>query len=161
MVSGREWRRRLAAGFWRHAAPRAASACQRNRISRVASPATKTCIASKLESLKLRREFVRVAAGRKAAAPGLVLQAAPQPETPTRIARVRVGFTASRKVGNSVTRNRAKRRMRAAAARVLPNQGKPGTDYVLIARASTADRPFSALVADLAGALRRIESGNA
>jgi ribonuclease P protein component len=68
-----------------------------------------------------------------------------------------VGFTASRKVGNSVARNRAKRRMRAAAASVLPFHGRPGTDYVLIARASTPDRPFSALVADLESALRRIE----
>jgi ribonuclease P protein component len=48
--------------------------------------------------------------------------------------------------------------MRAVAAKVLPHQGRPGTDYVLIARASTAERPFAALVADLEGALRRIES---
>jgi ribonuclease P protein component len=106
--------------------------------------------------LKQRADFLRVAAGRKAVVPGLVLQAAPQPEMPTR--GIRVGFTASRKVGNSVTRNRAKRRMREAAARVVPYQGKPGTDYVLIARASTAERPFPALVADLEGALRRIGS---
>lgn len=109
-----------------------------------------------LERLKLRGDFLRVAAGRKVVAPSLVLQAAAQPETLTR--RIRVGFTASRKVGNAVIRNRAKRRMRAAAARILPHQGKPGTDYVLIARADTADRPFSALVADLVGALHRIES---
>jgi ribonuclease P protein component len=68
-----------------------------------------------------------------------------------------VGFTASRKVGNSVVRNRAKRRMRAAAASILPDQGRPGTDYVLIARASTAERPFPALLADLQSALRRVE----
>ena len=74
---------------------------------------------------------------------------------------MRVGFTASRKVGNAVVRNRAKRRMRAAAASVLPALGRPGTDYVLIARADTAHRPFAELIADLEAALRRIGRGGA
>ena len=74
---------------------------------------------------------------------------------------LRVGFTASRKVGNAVIRNRAKRRLRAAAAQILPVQGSPGTDYVLIARAATAARPYGALVADLAAALRRVERSRA
>jgi len=69
-----------------------------------------------------------------------------------------VGFTASRKVGNAVTRNRAKRRLRSAAASILLGKGKPGTDYVLIARTSTVDRPYHALVADLETALRRVKS---
>jgi ribonuclease P protein component len=51
--------------------------------------------------------------------------------------------------------------MREAAARVLPIHGRPGTDYVLIARASTADRPFAELLADLEAALRRIGRGTA
>ena len=74
---------------------------------------------------------------------------------------VRVGFTASRKVGNAVVRNRAKRRLRAAAAQILAAQGKPATDYVLIARGATAERPYAALLADLASALRRIERSTA
>ncbi len=72
---------------------------------------------------------------------------------------MRVGYTASRKVGNAVVRNRAKRRLRAAAARILAERGRPGTDYVLIARATTAERPFAALVDDLETALGRIEAG--
>lgn len=71
---------------------------------------------------------------------------------------MRVGFTASRKVGNAVVRNRAKRRLRAAA-RILAVEGRPGTDYVLIARGATAERPFSALLEDLEAALVRIEFG--
>jgi ribonuclease P protein component len=70
---------------------------------------------------------------------------------------IRVGFTASRKVGKAVCRNRAKRRLRAAAERVLPVHGRPGIDYVIIARRGTGDQPFSALLCDLEAALRRIE----
>jgi len=90
--------------------------------------------------------------------PGLVLQAARQPKNAACGAAVRVGFTASRKVGNAVVRNRAKRRLREVA-RVLAERGRPGTDYVLIARAGTADRPYMALVADLETALRRVDRG--
>ena len=69
---------------------------------------------------------------------------------------MRVGFTASRKVGNAVVRNRAKRRLRAAAALVLGRDGRPGTDYVLVARATTAARPYAELVGDLESALRQV-----
>jgi ribonuclease P protein component len=87
-------------------------------------------------------------------ATGVVVQAAPRPD---REAALRFGVTASRKVGGAVVRNRAKRRLRAAAADILPRLGRPATDYVLIARAGTVDRPWAALVADLEGALRRVD----
>ena len=71
---------------------------------------------------------------------------------------MRVGFTASRKVGNAVVRNRAKRRLRAAAAEILPRDGRPGTDYVLIARAGTGERRYAELLGDLAAALRQVDA---
>ena len=66
---------------------------------------------------------------------------------------MRVGFTASRKIGNAVARNRAKRRLRAAASAQLGLLGRPGHDYVLVARASVLGRDFEALLGDLAQAV--------
>jgi len=111
----------------------------------------------RLVRLKTRADFLRVAAGRaRVVRPGLVLQATAQPETVASSTGLRVGFTASRRVGNAVARNRAKRRLRAAAAAILPLQGKAVTDYVLIARGETGTRPYAELLADLEGALRQL-----
>jgi ribonuclease P protein component len=110
---------------------------------------------ARLIRLKTRGDFLRVAASRvRAVRPGLVLQAAPQPGDGD--AALRVGFTASRRVGNAVARNRAKRRLRAAAASILPLRGKAGIDYVLIARDGTAGRRYVELLSDLEGALRQV-----
>ena len=70
---------------------------------------------------------------------------------------VRVGFTASKKIGNAVARNRAKRRLRAIARDVLPKMARPGWDYVLVAKPGvTTLRDFALLLADLHGALARL-----
>ncbi len=69
----------------------------------------------------------------------------------------RIGYTASRKVGIAVARNRARRRLRAAVAEVMPRCAAPGHDYVLVARAATLKRPYAALVEDLRTALRRLD----
>lgn len=113
---------------------------------------------SGLVRLKTRADFLRVAAARRRAVrPGVMLQAAARPPDGGEAAGVRVGYTASRKVGNAVVRNRAKRRLRAAAAEVLARDGRPGTDYVLIARAETGARRYAELLGDLRSALRQVE----
>jgi ribonuclease P protein component len=120
--------------------------------------------------LKRRAEFLQVAAAnRKWVAPGLILQVRRQPSSESqsddapRAARrevvrdpVRVGFTASRKVGNAVKRNRARRRLRAVAAEVL-SDAEPGNDFVLIACPATVDRDYQALVGDLVAGLKRLK----
>ena len=108
---------------------------------------------STIDTLKKRREFLAASRSFRCSAPSLNLQARPRgAHEPT--AGVRVGFTCSKKVGNAVARNRAKRRLRAAAAQVLPRVGLPGWDYVLIGKADvTAVRPFPLLLDDLAKAL--------
>ncbi len=72
---------------------------------------------------------------------------------------VHVGFTCSKKVGNAVQRNRAKRRLRAAVRAVLPSMARPGWDYVLIGRHSaTATRGWPDLCRDLESALSRLHA---
>jgi ribonuclease P protein component len=117
-------------------------------------------MASGLVRLKIRADFLRVAArGRRAVRHGFILQAALRPAEAKAGGMVRVGFTASRKVGNAVIRNRAKRRLRAVAAEVLVRRGTPGTDYVLIARSTTGERAYAELVTDLETALHQVERG--
>jgi len=110
--------------------------------------------------LKRRPEFLRVAATRKKwAAPGLILQvrAHPADGEPARADDcLRVGFTASKKVGNSVERNRVKRRLRALTREILPVHAKPGFDLVLIGRRETINRPWLKLVDDLLKALDKM-----
>ena len=115
-----------------------------------------------VQRLTRRSEFLKVASGRrKSVAPGLILQAlsqtgGPQAEGPEGTNSVRVGFTASRKVGNAVARNRARRRLRAVAAQVLPAHAAIGHDYVVIARLETLERPFDELLGDLTAGLKRL-----
>jgi len=118
-----------------------------------------------LRRLRKRPEFLRVArAGRRWVTPGLILQVRRRQadETPRaapdETEAIGVGFTASRKVGKAVERNRARRRLRAVAREVLPQAGAPGHDYVLIARAGTLGRPYIELSKDLKTALARVSA---
>lgn len=116
-----------------------------------------------IERLRRRPDFLRVARGRKWVTPGVIVQARPTPaeaapdQKNKPLPSMRVGFTVTKKVGNATVRNRARRRLRAAADHLLPTHGRPGNDIVLIGRRTTLDRPFTALVDDLETALRRLK----
>jgi ribonuclease P protein component len=69
---------------------------------------------------------------------------------------MRVGFTVTKKVGNAVVRNRMKRRLRALAREVLPENGIAGADHVLIGRASGIERDYASLTAELKRALKKV-----
>ena len=102
--------------------------------------------------LTKRAEFLRAASsGRKAAFPGLVLQVRGRDDA----GPARCGFTVTKRVGNSVVRNRARRRLREAARLVLAENPLGGVDLVLIGRAGTLTRTFAALRDDVERALRR------
>jgi ribonuclease P protein component len=105
-----------------------------------------------MERLKRRQDFVAAARASYAAMPGMVVQMRARGDG----APPRVGFTATRKLGNAVIRNRVKRRLRELARVQLAAEARPGHDYVLIGRAPTAQRPFPDLENDLTSALKRL-----
>lgn len=107
-----------------------------------------------LVTLRDRADFLRAAKAKRSGQPAFLLQARDRQDSKDTI---RVGFTCSKKVGNAVARNRAKRRLREIARIVLPEQGVAGHDYVLVGRAhETATRNFSDLISDLRRALRKL-----
>ena len=97
-----------------------------------------------------RRDFLQARnLGQKALARGLVIQATKRDSDIWR-----VGLTASKKIGNAVCRNRARRRMRALAYQHLATIARPGVDYVLIARYDTINCDWQDLVTGLTKAIR-------
>lgn len=105
-----------------------------------------------LTVLTQRPDFQRTARGKRVAEAGFVLQMLRRPEDAAE--GIRIGYTCSKKVGNAVARNRAKRRLREVARAILPQNGKTGHDYVLIGRRNaTADLPFDQLLSDMEKAL--------
>jgi ribonuclease P protein component len=109
---------------------------------------------SKLTTLTKRADFQRASRSLRVVKPGFILQL--RQRTGSDVNAPRIGFTCSKKVGNAVQRNRAKRRLREIARLTLAERALHGVDYVLVGRAdATASLPFTRLTADLQDALRQ------
>ena len=103
-----------------------------------------------VERLRARREFLCVAEGYSERRRLLVVQG--RRRFPARDVAGE-GFTTTKKVGGSVVRNRARRRLREASRVLLPLLGVPGADYVFIARQETGTAPWPRLLDDMEMAL--------
>lgn len=106
--------------------------------------------------LTVRADYLSMQSGLKAATPFFVLQVRPQPD-PSQTFSYRVGFTASRKVGNAVVRNRARRRLRELVRLHLADLMPPGHDLVVIARTPAAIAPFPVLRDHFTRAIARLK----
>lgn len=107
----------------------------------------------KIRRLTRRPQFLAAAKGRSEARGAVVVQRLDREDGDPAVG---VGFTATRKIGGAVVRNRAKRRLREAARALLPLLASPGSDYVLVARMGTADRDWTRLLDDVSSALTRL-----
>lgn len=117
-------------------------------------PCEPSAVSACLMTMSKRADFLRASKAMHRATKGLILQARKRQPDEVDPDLIRVGYTCSKKVGNAVKRNRAKRRLRAIVREVMPAMGHAGWDYVLIGRAgATADRTYSDLVNDLTHAL--------
>ena len=114
-----------------------------------------------IDRLRKRRQFLHVAQGAKASGRYVSLQARHCEEIPAQQALVRFGLTASKKVGNAVIRNRARRRLRSAMLQLLSVHGRPGFDYVAVARTASVTADWRALLDDLTALFVRLSSVSA
>lgn len=110
----------------------------------------------KLARITKRPEYLAVAnTRRKWVTPSFILQAKPGKTDSS----PRAGFTTSKKVGNAIARNRARRRLKEAARAILQKKGQAGWDYVFIGREAATHYPYEKMMDDIRWALAKLASG--
>ena len=128
--------------------PKATSSTQKG------AGATQPAVFSCVKRITKRSDFIQASHAKRLGVKGFLLQARNRNDDDQAI---RVGFTCSKKVGNAVARNRAKRRLREITNLILISSAKKGWDYVLIGKKEvTASRDFIKLKNDLTYALQKI-----
>ena len=105
-----------------------------------------------LRTLKSRPEFLAVRGGKRSSTPAFLIEMRERPEPVREVSGARFGFTITKKIGNAVTRNRIRRRLKAAFAAKAAELARPTCDYVIVARIAALDRPFALLLEDVARA---------
>lgn len=109
-----------------------------------------------LQTLKSRREFLRVRGGDRVSTAAFLMEMRRRDGPDLNVSGARFGLTITKKLGNAVTRNRIRRRLKAALAAHAGNLARPDGDYVVVARAAAVDRQFSVLLTDVERALARL-----
>ena len=107
-----------------------------------------------MERMKRRQDFVAAAKAFSQAMPSLIVQMRRRDDA----AAPRMGFTCTKKLGNAVTRNRIKRRLKEAARLSTDKIALIGCDYVVIGRSAAENRPFEVLKTDLISAMTRLHA---
>ena len=151
----------MARRSWPDAAPRAASACRPDRAGpradRAISPyrGARASGVLAIVTLKRRAEFQRVRGGARHSTAAFLLECKPRAVGEGGDPGPRFGFTITKKIGNAVTRNRIRRRLKAALAGLASGTARAGMDYVIVARPASHDCAFGDLVRDLETAFAR------
>ena len=111
-----------------------------------------------IKRLLRRPQFLAAAKGVSEARGAVVIQRLERGDGSPHIG---LGFTATKKIGGAVQRNRAKRRLREASRAMLAQHGVPGSDYVFIARMGTTERAWDRLLDDVKSTLTRLATPKA
>ena len=106
--------------------------------------------------LKRRAEFLRVGDGKRWHGTAVTIQTEARDTTSQDDGAPRFGFTLTKKVGNAVVRNRARRRLREAVRLAADLPARYGHDYVLVGRLAAVRLPFAALGAELARGIEAV-----
>jgi ribonuclease P protein component len=106
-----------------------------------------------MDRLRQRADFLAVANGARASSAAFTLQGRRRDD----LGPIRVGFTVTKKNGNAPERNRIRRRLREVVREAGCVAMQPHHDYVLVGRRAALTRDFTAMVDDLAVALKRLD----